>query len=165
MNMKGEIYMKEIVLAGGCFWGVEEFLSRIDGVLETEVGYVNGRTENPTYEDVCYKNTGYAEACRVKYDEVQLPLENLLDKFWSVINPTTLNRQGYDVGSQYRTGIYYIDEEDLDIIQKSRDKEQKKYDKKIVTEVKPLVNYYKAEEYHQKYLKKNPGGYCHIKLD
>lgn len=157
--------MKEIVLAGGCFWGIEEFFSRIDGVVETEVGYANGRTPNPTYEDVCYKNTFYAEACRIKYEESKLPLDKLLDRFWSIINPTTLNKQGPDVGSQYRTGIYYIDETDKEAIFQSKEREQKNYEKKVVTEVKPLENYYKAEEYHQKYLKKNPGGYCHIPLD
>jgi len=157
--------LKKIVLAGGCFWGVEEFISRIPGVISTEVGYANGRTLNPTYEDVCYKNTYFAEVCYVTYDENKLSLDSLLDKFWSIINPTTLNRQGPDVGSQYRSGIYYIDEADLDIILESREKLQQSYDKKIVTEVEPLENYYAAEEYHQKYLKKNPGGYCHIKLD
>jgi peptide-methionine (S)-S-oxide reductase len=157
--------MKEIVLAGGCFWGIEEFLSRIEGVLETEVGYANGRTPNPSYEDVCYKNTGYAEVCHVKYDESKLSLDKLLERFWSVINPTTLNRQGPDLGSQYRTGIYYKNEGDKETIIKNKEQEQLKYDKKIVTEVKPLENYYTAEDYHQKYLKKNPSGYCHIKLD
>lgn len=157
--------MKKIVLAGGCFWGVEEFISRIPGVISTEVGYANGRTLNPTYEDVCYKNTYFAEVCYVTYDEDKLSLDSLLDKFWSIINPTTLNRQGPDVGSQYRSGIYYVDEADLGIILKSKEKLQQSYDKKIVTEVEPLENYYIAEEYHQKYLKKNPGGYCHIKLD
>jgi peptide-methionine (S)-S-oxide reductase len=157
--------MKEIVLAGGCFWGIEEFLSRIEGVLETEVGYANGRTPNPSYEDVCYKNTGYAEVCHVKYDEAKLPLDKLLERFWGVINPTTLNRQGPDLGSQYRTGIYYMNEGDKETIIKNKEQEQLKYDKKIVTEVKPLENYYTAEDYHQKYLKKNPSGYCHIKLD
>ena len=156
--------MKKIVLAGGCFWGVEEFLSRMNGVINTEVGYANGRTENPTYEDVCYKNTYFAEVCLVEYDENILPLEDLLKEYWSIVDPTTLNKQGPDVGSQYRTGIYYFNEEDLNIILKSKEENQKNYSKKIVTEVKPLINYYKAEEYHQKYLKKNPNGYCHIKL-
>ncbi|MGG7144194.1 peptide-methionine (S)-S-oxide reductase MsrA [Clostridium nigeriense] len=156
--------MKKIVLAGGCFWGVEEFLSRINGVIYTEVGYANGRTENPTYEDVCYKNTYFAEACLVEYDEKVLSLENLLKEYWSIIDPTVLNRQGPDVGSQYRTGIYYLNDNDLETIFKSKEESQKNYDKKIVTEVVPLTNYYKAEEYHQKYLKKNPNGYCHIKL-
>ena len=156
--------MKKIVLAGGCFWGVEEFLSRLNGVVSTEVGYANGRTENPTYEDVCYKNTYFAEACLVEYDEHILSLENLLREYWSIVDPTALNRQGPDVGSQYRTGIYYLDKSDLDTILNSKEENQKNYDKKIVTEVVPLTNYYKAEEYHQKYLKKNPNGYCHIKL-
>lgn len=156
--------MKKIVLAGGCFWGVEEFLSRMNGVINTEVGYANGRTENPTYEDVCYKNTYFAEVCLVEYDENILPLEDLLKEYWSIVDPTTLNKQGPDVGSQYRTGIYYINEDDLNIILKSKEENQKNYSKKIVTEVKPLINYYKAEKYHQKYLKKNPNGYCHIKL-
>lgn len=157
--------MKEIVLAGGCFWGVEEFLSRINGVIKTEVGYANGNTLNPTYEDVCYKNTYFAEVCKVTYDENNLSLQNLLKKFFTIINPNSLNRQGNDVGSQYRTGIYYLDEKDIPIIQSIKKEEQTKYSKTIVTEVKPLRNYYKAEDYHQNYLKKNPNGYCHIKLD
>lgn len=156
--------MKKIVLAGGCFLGVEEFLSRLNGVISTEVGYANGRTENPTYEDVCYKNTYFAEVCLVVYDEHILSLENILKEYWSIVDPTSLNRQGPDVGSQYRTGIYYLDESDLNIILKSKEENQKNYSEKIVTEVVPLINYYKAEEYHQKYLKKNPNGYCHIKL-
>ncbi|WP_300381292.1 peptide-methionine (S)-S-oxide reductase MsrA [Clostridium sp.] len=156
--------MKKIVLAGGCFWGVEEFLSRINGVIETEVGYANGRTLNPTYEDVCYKNTYFAESCYVFYDENVVSLNEILNEYWSIINPTVLNKQGNDVGSQYRTGIYYLDEEDLDIIIKSKENNQNNYDKKIVTEITPLINYYKAEDYHQKYLKKNPNGYCHIKF-
>lgn len=156
--------MKKIVLAGGCFWGVEEFISRINGIISTEVGYANGRTENPTYEEVCTKNTFFAEVCFVEYDEKILSLDELLKEYWQIIDPTTLNRQGPDLGSQYRTGIYYIDESDLDIILKSKENNQKNYEKKIVTEVLPLINYYRAEEYHQKYLKKNPNGYCHIKL-
>lgn len=157
--------MKKIVLAGGCFWGVQEYYSRIKGILKTEVGYANGRTENPTYEDVCNKNTGFAEVCYVEYDENVISLKEVLDKFWQVVNPTTLNRQGNDIGSQYRSGIYYFNEEDIAVIKESIEKIQKNYEKKIVTEVKPLENYYKAEEYHQDYLKKNPNGYCHIQLN
>jgi len=157
--------MKEIVLAGGCFWGVEEFMSRIEGVVETKVGYANGTVAHPSYEDVCTGTTGHAEACYVKYDENKISLKELLDKFWSVIDPTLLNRQGEDVGSQYRTGIYYIYDEDLEIIEESLKREQAKYDKPIVTEIEPLTCFYYAEEYHQRYLKKNPDGYCHIKLD
>ena len=157
--------MKEIVLAGGCFWGVEEYMSRIDGIKETTVGYANGTTENPTYEEVCTNITGHAEACYIKYDENILSLEDLLNRFWKIINPTLLNRQGPDIGSQYRTGIYYIDESDLPTIMKTFEEQQIKYDKPIVTEVEPLKVFYKAEEYHQKYLKKNPSGYCHIDLN
>ncbi|MDP4087709.1 MAG: peptide-methionine (S)-S-oxide reductase MsrA [Bacillota bacterium] len=154
--------MKKIVLAGGCFWGVEAYLNTIEGVSFTKVGYANGRVPNPTYEMVCNLNTGYAEACFVEYDEERLSLEQLLKSFWFIIDPTALNRQGHDVGSQYRTGIFYIAEDDLQTILKSKEEEQKKYEKKIVTEVKPLENFYDAEKYHQKYLDKNPNGYCHI---
>lgn len=157
--------MKEIIVAGGCFWGVQEFMSRLDGVTSTEVGYANGRTDNPTYEDICNNNTYYAEVCKIIYNEKEISLKNILKEFWSIINPTVLNKQGNDVGSQYRTGIYYTDKNDIEIIEESKADEQKKYTKKIVTEVKPLEKYYKAEEYHQDYLKKNPGGYCHIKLN
>ncbi len=157
--------MKEIVLAGGCFWGVEEYMSRIPGVIGTKVGYANGTKAHPSYEDVCSGTTGHAEACYVKYDENQISLRELLDKFWCVIDPTLLNRQGNDIGSQYRTGIYYLDNQDLEFIKDSLHREQIKYVKPIVTEIEPLSCFYDAEEYHQRYLKKNPNGYCHIKLD
>lgn len=157
--------MKKIVLAGGCFWGVEEYMSRIKGVIETKVGYANGTKENPSYEEVCRGNTGHAEACYVTYDKELISLEQLLSKFWEIIDPTVINRQGNDIGHQYRTGIFYIDKEDLPVILKSKEEEQKKHSKEIVTQIEPLSCFYDAEEYHQKYLKKNPGGYCHIKLD
>ena len=155
--------MKEIFLAGGCFWGVEEFMSRLDGVIDTEVGYANGLTENPTYETI--KDNGFAEVCKVIYDESTLSLRELLIEFWGIINPTVENRQGNDIGTQYRTGIYYTREADIDTILLTRDNEQEIYRKPIVTEIKPLINYYKAEEEHQHYLKKNPNGYCHIELN
>ncbi|MFT8348574.1 peptide-methionine (S)-S-oxide reductase MsrA [Clostridium saccharoperbutylacetonicum] len=157
--------MKKIVLAGGCFWGVEEFISRIDGIVETKVGYANGTTANPTYEEVCSGNTGHAEACHVTYDENKISLATLIDKYWDIIDPTSFNKQGNDIGSQYRTGIYYINENDKDLIIQIKDALRKNYTKDIVTEVIPLKCFYAAEEYHQKYLKKNPNGYCHIKLD
>lgn len=156
--------MKEIVFAGGCFWGVEEYMSRIKGVSETKVGYANGKTENPTYQEVKTGETGHAEACYVKYDDAQISLKELLKRFWRVVDPTVLNRQGPDEGTQYRTGIYYINDEDLPIIRESMEEEQKKYSEPIVTEIESLKCFYDAEEYHQKYLKKNPGGYCHIKI-
>ena len=156
--------MKKIVFAGGCFWGVEEYMSRIEGVVYTEVGYANGNTQNPTYDEVCTNTTGFVEACYVEYDINTISLECLLAKFWSVINPTVLNKQGEDTGTQYRTGIYYLDEEELPTIMQSMEEEQKRYNESIVTEVLPLNSYHMAEVHHQKYLKNNPNGYCHISL-
>ena len=157
--------MREIYLAGGCFWGVDAYMARIDGVVQTSVGYANGNKENPTYEEVCTGITGHTETTYLKYDENIVTLEEILNKYWNIIDPTALNRQGGDIGNQYRTGIYYLDEKDLEIINKTLEEEKKKYDKPIVTEIMPLKIYYKAEDYHQDYLKKNPGGYCHIDLN
>ncbi len=157
--------MKEIILAGGCFWGVEAYLSRHEGVIETKVGYANGHVVNPTYQQVCTATTGHTEACYVRYDETVISLEKLLNRFWKIIDPTVLNRQGPDRGTQYRTGIYYKDEEDLEIILKTKAEQAKQYRMPIVTEIEPLQYFYPAEEYHQRYLEKNPGGYCHIDLD
>lgn len=156
--------MKEIYLAGGCFWGLQAYYDIKKGIVETVVGYANGNTENPTYEQVCTDKTGYAEVVYIKYDENEISLEEVLQKFWKVIDPTSINKQGGDIGSQYRTGIYYTDEKDLHIIKESFTNETKKYSKAIVTEVEALKNFYRAEEYHQKYLEKNPNGYCHIDL-
>lgn len=157
--------MKEIYLAGGCFWGVEEYMSRIEGVIDTEVGYANGETENPTYEEVCTGTTGHVETTYIKFDENIISLKNLLNRFWKIIDPTLINRQGPDIGSQYRTGIYYIDDEDLEIINITLEEQKLKYNKSIVTEIMKLKSFYRAEEYHQDYLKKNPGGYCHIDMN
>ncbi len=157
--------MKEIVFAGGCFWGVEAYLSRINGVVETKVGYANGHVESPSYEQVCNSYTGHAEACFVIFDEDAISLEALLNRFWGIIDPTAINRQGPDIGHQYRTGIFYIDPADRETIEKTRKQQQEKHSSSIVTEIEPLVCFYDAEEYHQKYLMKNPKGYCHIKLD
>ena len=155
--------MKRIILGGGWFWGVEKVFSMIPGVLNTEVVYANGKTKNPTYEEVCMNYTDFVEVCYVTYDENQILLEDLLEKFWSVIDPTSVDRQGMDVGRQYRSGIYYLDEEDFHILKKSKEDVQKRYLMPIATEIEKLKNYYKAEEYHQGYLRKNPDGYCHIK--
>lgn len=156
--------MKEIYLAGGCFWGVEEYMSRIDGVVDTEVGYANGRRNNPSYEQVCTGTTGHSETTYIKYDENIISLETLLNRFWRIIDPTLLNRQGGDIGNQYRTGIYYVNKEDLIVINKTLEEQRGKYDRPIVTEIMPLSVFFPAEEYHQDYLKKNPGGYCHIDM-
>lgn len=157
--------MKEIYLAGGCFWGVEEYMSRIEGVVDTEVGYANGRRNNPTYEQVCTGMTGHTETTYIKYDEKIISLETLLNRFWRIIDPTLLNRQGGDIGNQYRTGIYYVNKEDLSIINKTLEEQKSRYDRPIVTEIMPLSVFFPAEEYHQDYLKKNPGGYCHIDMN
>lgn len=157
--------IKEIYLAGGCFWGLEKFLKNIDGVVDTRVGYANGRTENPTYQEVCKNNTGHAETVKVVYDNTAISLRYLLENFFTVIDPTLLNRQGNDVGTQYRTGIYFVDEEDKKIIAEVLDYVATFYEEKIVTEILKLENFYLAEEYHQDYLNKNPQGYCHIDLE
>lgn len=123
--------MKEIYLAGGCFWGVQEYMSRINGVVETKVGYANGVTSNPSYKEVCMGTTGHAETTYVKYDESIISLEELLNKFWKIIDPTMLNRQGPDIGNQYRTGIYYIDDKDLEFINKTLEEQKTKHTKPV----------------------------------
>lgn len=153
--------MTTIYLAGGCFWGVERFLSMIPNVLSTEVGYINGTSDNPTYDDVC-DGSGHAECVKVVFDDTKLPLGELLNLFYQIIDPTSLNKQGNDTGIQYRTGIYYEDSSLHDEILKSLEKLQNEYKNQVVIELKSLDNYCKAEEYHQKYLVKNPRGYCHI---
>ncbi len=157
--------LKTIYLAGGCFWGVEAYMSRIAGVYDSVSGYANGKTENPSYENVLYDDTGHAETVKVVYDENQVSLEELLDKFFKVVDPTTLNKQGNDVGTQYRSGIYYVDESDASVIENKITDLSNEYDEEIVVEVTPLDNFYLAEEYHQDYLEKNPNGYCHINLN
>jgi methionine-S-sulfoxide reductase len=152
----------EIYLAGGCFWGMEKYLQSLRGVMSTEVGYANGNKLNPTYEEVCRHNTGHAETVRVEYDPQVIPLRFLLDIYFQAIDPTSVNRQGPDIGTQYRTGIYYVNDADRPVIDKSISELAKKYAEPIAIEVKPLENFSRAEEYHQKYLDKNPGGYCHI---
>lgn len=156
--------IKEIYLAGGCFWGAEAFLERIYGVVYSEVGYANGNKPNPSYEEVCSKTTDFVETVYLKYDSSKLDLGKLIDEFFLIIDPTSYNKQGGDIGSQYRTGIYSTDQADLDIANQKIVEYSPKYDKPILVEVKPLENYYRAESYHQKYLEKNPGGYCHVDL-
>lgn len=157
MKNKAEIY-----LAGGCFWGTEHFLKQIRGVESTEAGYANSHVENPTYKEVCTGNTGAAETVKVVYDPQVVKLALLLDLYFQTIDPTSINRQGGDSGEQYRTGIYYTDKEDLPVIEKAMDDLAKEYAKPIAIEVMPLTNFFNAEEYHQDYLDKNAGGYCHI---
>lgn len=155
----------EIYLAGGCFWGTEHFLKQIRGVESTEAGYANGNTKNPTYEEVCHNNTGFAETVKVVYNPQEVSLGLILDLYFKTIDPTSINRQGNDRGSQYRTGIYYTNPADLPVIRNAISALEKNYVKPIVVEVEPLKNFYKAEGYHQDYLDKHPGGYCHISPD
>lgn len=152
----------EVYFAGGCFWGTEHFLKQIRGVESTQVGYANGNIKNPTYEQVCQDNTGFAETVKVVYDPQVVKLDLLIDLFFKTIDPTSLNRQGNDRGSQYRTGIFYTDKVDLPMIEADVKALAKNYPKPLVVEIKPLTNFYPAENYHQDYLDKNPGGYCHI---
>src|SRR5665647_1473685 len=165
ISVISEVVTKEIYLAGGCFWGIEKYLSLINGIVNTEVGYANGNTQNPSYEDVCHRRTGHAEAVKVSYNPAYVSLEYILILFYEAIDPLSKNRQGNDVGLQYRTGIYYTDVKDLEIINESINRLQQKYNKPIAIEIMQLQNYFKAEEYHQKYLDKNPRGYCHIGAD
>ncbi len=154
--------MKEIYLAGGCFWGTQKFFEQFEGIIETEVGYANGSLLNPTYEQVCREGTGHAETVRIVFDENKIPTEEVLEKYFMTINPLSINRQGGDIGTQYRTGIYYQDESLLPDIEKVYAEEEKKAGQPLAVELKKLENFSPAEEYHQKYLDKNPGGYCHI---
>jgi methionine-S-sulfoxide reductase len=151
-----------IYLAGGCFWGVEKYMASVHGVINAEAGYANGETASPTYGDVSSGRSGYTETVRVDYDPAVAPLPFLLELFYKAIDPTSLNRQGNDVGTQYRSGIYYSDPADRAVIERSLAQLQKQYDKPIAVESEPLKSYTSAEDYHQDYLDKNPGGYCHI---
>ena len=153
--------MKTIYLAGGCFWGMQKFFDQFDGVLRTEVGYANGPDKAPSYEDVC-ADSGHAETLRIDYDENRITLAELLKYYFMVIDPLSVNRQGHDEGIQYRTGIYYTDDSLLPEIQSYYLAEEEKAGAKLAVELEPLRNFFSAEEYHQKYLDKNPGGYCHI---
>ena len=155
--------MKEIYLAGGCFWGTEHFFKQVRGVISTEVGYANGHTSRPSYEEVCSHTTGFAEAVHITYAPDQVSLSKLLELYFLTIDPTSLNKQGGDVGDQYRTGIYYTDTADLPTIKKAIETLQREHTQPIVIEVEPLRNFYDAETYHQDYLDKNPSGYCHIR--
>lgn len=157
--------IKDIYLAGGCFWGTEHFFKQIHGVVNTEVGFANGHTVNPTYKEVYTDTTGFAEAVHVTYDSEVIGLEFLLRMFFKAIDPVSLNRQGHDEGTRYRTGIYYTTSEDLDIINKVYDEQQAQYQVPLAVEKLPLENFYTAEEYHQDYLDKNPDGYCHLPLE
>lgn len=156
---------REIYLAGGCFWGVEEYFSLISGVVDAVSGYANGHVDNPSYEDVCRGDTGHAETVRVTYDPRVVSLQTLVAQLFEIIDPTSANRQGNDVGNQYRTGVYYTDEADLPAIEAVFAEERLRHDRPVVTELEPLACFFPAEEHHQDHLRKNPGGYCHVSFD
>ena len=156
--------MRKIWLAGGCFWGAEAYFQQLKGVIATTVGYGQGDTADPSYEQVCSGLTGHAEVVEIEYDETVLSLANLLEHYFRIIDPTTLDRQGPDRGTQYRTGIYYETEAERKQIADFVRGMQAKYKEPIVVEIEPMRNFYPAETYHQDYLQKNPGGYCHVDL-
>lgn len=153
---------RDIYLAAGCFWGAEKYLKLIEGVTFTEVGFANGNTGNPTYKEVYTDQTGYAETVHLRYNPSIVSLRFLLEMYFKAIDPTSLNKQGEDEGTRYRTGIYYSDSADRTVIDEVVTEEAKKYGLPLCVEVEPLRNFYPADEYHQDYLDKNPSGYCHL---
>ena len=157
--------MKEIYLAGGCFWGTEHYFKQIRGVISTTTGYANGNIDNPTYEQVYTDTTGFAETVHIVYNPEVVTLTLLLEMFFRSIDPTSLNRQGEDCGTRYRTGIYYTSEEDIATIKDVYNNVERIIGEPLMVEVEPLRNFYPAEEYHQDYLDKNPRGYCHIPFE
>lgn len=157
--------MSEIATFGaGCFWGVEEAFRQVPGVIDTAVGYSNGHTANPTYKDVCTDTTGHAEVVQVTFDPKKLTFEQLLDVFWKTHDPTQVNRQGPDFGKQYRTAIFFHSAEQEAIAKKSRDAQEAggKFKRPVATEITPAGTFYRAEEYHQKYLQKRGASSCHF---
>jgi len=160
--MNKENNYEKATFAAGCFWGVEAAFRQIKGVKSTRVGYTGGNMESPTYEDVCTDETGHAEAVEVTFDQNKVSYEKLLEVFWKNHNPTQMNRQGPDVGTQYRSAVFYHNAKQKELAMKSMKEEQKKYDKKITTEIKPAEKFYVAEDYHQQYLEKRGMSTCHI---
>lgn len=156
--------MKEIYLAGGCFWGAEHYFRNIEGVVDTEVGFANGDTPSPTYEQVYIDTTGYAETVRVIYDQERLPLDELVLDYFQAIDPLSVNKQGEDCGTRYRTGVYYKDPDDLETIKGVFGKVEAEYGRPLAVELEPLRNFHAADGRHQDYLVKNPDGYCHLPL-
>lgn len=157
--------LKEIHLAGGCFWGVEAYFKKLGGVVATDVGYANGNIEHPSYEQVCSGRTNFAETMALLYNPEKMSLEQILSHFFRIIDPQSLNKQGNDVGTQYRTGIYSNDKPTLEVARNFIKRKARHYKLPIVVEVENLKSYYSAEEYHQDYLSNNPQGYCHIDLN
>ena len=156
--------IKEIYLAGGCFWGTQHYLRQVRGIVDTAVGYANGNIAAPTYEQVYTDTTGFAEVVKVVFDATSLSLDKLVEVYFNSIDPTSINQQGEDVGTRYRTGIYYVAQEDEPVIMEVFNRIATQYEQPLVVEVTPLRNFYVAEEFHQDYLEKHPDGYCHIPM-
>lgn len=154
--------IKTIYFAGGCFWGTEHFFKQISGVVATTAGYANSRVPDPSYKDVCTGTTMAAEAVEVRYDPSRVGLRTLIAMYFLTIDPLSVNRQGNDIGTQYRTGIYYTDERQRHVAEEAVKSLSDSLRQQVAVEVMPLLNFYAAEEYHQDYLEKTPGGYCHI---
>ena len=157
--------MEKATFAAGCFWGVEYVFRQIEGVRSTVVGYMGGTTDNPTYQDVCSDKTGHAEVVHLEYDPDLVSYDTLLSKFWEIHDPTQLNRQGPDTGSQYRSAVFYHTEDQMKLAEEFKEKLQKsgQYEEKIVTEITPATNFYRAESYHQQYYEKNSMDSCYIR--
>jgi peptide-methionine (S)-S-oxide reductase len=154
--------MEKALVAAGCFWGVQAYFDQEPGVVKSTVGYTGGHVENPTYEAVCRHDTGHAEATLLEFDPKIISYENILRHFFRLHDPTQLNRQGPDIGDQYRSAIFYFDENQLEVAKRIRDEVQADYDKPVVTEITQASTFYPAEEYHQKYTEKTGFGGCHI---
>jgi peptide-methionine (S)-S-oxide reductase len=156
--------VKEAAFAAGCFWGVQARFMEVEGVVDTEVGYMGGTKEEPTYKEVCSGRTGHAETVHLLYDPKKVSYQELLETFWSMHNPTTPNRQGVDVGTQYRSAIFYYDQEQGEMAERSKQalEASRRYKKNVVTEIIPAPRFWRAEEYHQRYFEKKGGGTCHI---
>jgi peptide-methionine (S)-S-oxide reductase len=153
--------MDKATFAAGCFWGVEQYFRQIPGVLDAVVGYTGGSTANPTYEQVCTDHTGHAEALEITFDPARVSYDQLLDQFWKMHDPTTLNRQGPDVGTQYRSAVFYHSPEQKAAAEASKQRVQANFKRPVVTEIVPTAPFYRAEEYHQRYLEKRGMGACH----
>ncbi|MDD3938187.1 MAG: peptide-methionine (S)-S-oxide reductase MsrA [Bacilli bacterium] len=153
-----------IYLAGGCFWGIEAYFQQLKGVIDTEVGYANGDSENPKYEDLLEHRANHAETVKIVYDMSLIPLSKILEHYLRIVDPYAMNRQGNDVGIQYRSGVYYVNEADREVVLAFFAANYPRPERRFAIEVKPLKNFYKAEDYHQDYLIKNPFGYCHVEM-
>ena len=154
--------MEQAIFAAGCFWGVQFYFDQIPGVQKTMVGYTGGETENPTYEEVCSHKTGHAQAVWLEFDPSKVSYETLVRHFFRLHDPTQLNRQGPDIGDNYRSAIFYLNEEQQETAEKVRDAAQADFDEKIVTEITPSGPFYQAEAYHQKYAERTGRGMCHV---